>query len=123
MDRSFYGIGGLRSAAIEAILANAEASSDDELVQHFVSGLDLTQEQAQCVLSQRDSYSRHVFAVNAGTKKVDPADPRLYEGVEKWMGLSQSPSVTEPLYFGAEQGQGYGGRDKGIGCANEYRDH
>jgi hypothetical protein len=104
-------------------LAKAEASSDDELVQHFVSGLDLTQEQAQRVLSQRDSYSRHVFAANVGTKKVDPADPRLPEGVEKWMGLSQSPSVTEPPYFGAEQGQGYGGRDKGISCANEYRDH
>jgi hypothetical protein len=94
------------------------------LVRHFVSGLDLTQEQAQRVLSQRDSYARHVFAANAaGTKKADHADLRLDEGVEKWMGLSQSPSVTEPLYFGAEQGQGYGGRDKGIGCANEYRDH
>jgi hypothetical protein len=87
MDRTFYDIGGLRSAAIEVILTNDEASTDDELVQHFVFGLDLTPEQAQRVLSQRDSYSRHVLAANVGTRKVERADPALHGGVGKGMGL------------------------------------
>lgn len=41
-------------AAIDDILSNDEASSDDELVQHFIDEMHLTADQAKVQVARRD---------------------------------------------------------------------
>ena len=66
MDDPFHKFGGLRLAALEAILSNDEASTDDELIQHFVLELDLTLGEARHVVSQHETNLRHLVASRVG---------------------------------------------------------
>lgn len=49
-----------QQAAISAILANDEASTDDELVAHFVAEVGATEEEARAAVQGRDAALRSI---------------------------------------------------------------